>query len=74
MPVSSFNLARSLAAPASNFAMASEVTSTGVPNGIVTEALMNSFSIDGKNRKLVHPLRVMPVVSIRLDRPTAAVT
>ena len=74
MPVSSSSLARRRAAPVSNFAIAAEVAPTGAPSGIVTEAVMNSFSMEGKKRKLVQPPSATPAVRIRLERPIAPVT
>ena len=53
---------------------AAEVAAAGVPSGIVIEAVMNSFSTDGANRKLVQPPSATPPLRIRVDNPMAAVT
>ena len=73
MPLSAASRARSRAAPASNLATAAAVASTGVPSGNVIEAVMYSFSMDGKKRKPVQPPRAAPPLRIRLATPTAAV-
>ena len=64
----------SRAAPASSFATAAAVASTGAPCGIVTEAEITLASIDGMKRKPGRPDSTIPMVTIITPTPTDAVT